>query len=153
MSKTTHSVRPVTRGDAAAWLRMRYDLWPEDTEEEHRAEIERYFRGQLREPLAVLLAVDAAGEPLGFVELSIRAYAEDCMTDRVAYLEGWYVVPAARRQGVGRALVAAALDWGRAQGCTEFASDALLDNDVSAAAHRALGFEETVQLRCFRQDL
>ncbi len=31
------------------------------------------------------------------------------------------------------------------------ASDALLDNHVSAAAHTALGFLETVQLRCFRK--
>ena len=73
------------------------------------------------------------------------------MTDRVAYLEGWYVVPAARRQGVGAALVRAAEDWARSQGCTEFASDALIDNAVSAAAHRALGFQETVQIRCFRK--
>jgi aminoglycoside 6'-N-acetyltransferase I len=132
---------------------MRCELWPDDPEREHRAEIERFFKGELREPLAVLLAVDRAGKATGFAELSIRAYAEDCVTDRVAYLEGWYVVPEARRQGMGRALVAAAEEWGRAQGCTEFASDAVLDNDVSAAAHRALGFEETVQLRCFRKDL
>jgi len=32
-------------------------------------------------------------------------------------------------------------------------SDALIDNDVSARAHLALGFEETVQLRCFRKAL
>ena len=38
-------------------------------------------------------------------------------------------------------------------GCTEFASDALLDNLDSAAAHEALGFRETVQIRCFRKDL
>jgi aminoglycoside 6'-N-acetyltransferase I len=95
--------------------------------------------------------VDDRGAAVGFAELSIRAYAEDCTTDRVAYLEGWYVVPDARRQGVGRALMAAAETWGRSQGCTEFGSDALLDNDVSEAAHLALGFEETVQLRCFRK--
>ena len=47
----------------------------------------------------------------------------------------------------------AAEDWGRAQGCTEFGSDALLDNDVSAATHRALGFDETVQIRCFKKRL
>ena len=102
-------------------------------------------------PLAVLVAVDDAGEPIGFVELNIRPYAEDCLTDRVAYLEGWYVERSARRRGVGRALIAAAERWAIAQGCTEFASDALLDNDVSAAAHRALGFEETVRIRCFKK--
>ena len=43
---------------------------------------------------------------------------------------------------------------GRAsQGCTEFASDALLDNKISEAAHLALGFEETEQIRCFKKNL
>jgi aminoglycoside 6'-N-acetyltransferase I len=63
------------------------------------------------------------------------------------------VEPHARRRGVGRALIQAAEDWGRAQGCTEFGSDALIDNDISASAHKALGFEETAQIRCFRKNL
>ena len=146
------TVRPVRPDDFAAWLRMRHALWPDESGD-HAREIEQFFAGRLREPLAVLFAVDDQDRPLGFAELNIRPYAEDCVTDRVAYLEGWYVEPAARRHGVGRALVAAAEDWGRAQGCTEFASDSLLDNDVSAAAHLALGFEETVQIRCFKKRL
>lgn len=146
-------VRSATVADTPAWLRMRCALWPKGSASEHRNEIARFFAGQLRDPLAVLLAVASSGEALGFAELSIRAYAEDCLTDRVAYLEGWYVVPEARRQSVGRALVAAAERWAVTQGCTEFASDALIDNDVSAAAHHALGFAETVQIRCFRKAL
>jgi aminoglycoside 6'-N-acetyltransferase I len=146
-------VRPATSADAALWLRMRKDLWPEENGGHHAREIEQYLAGTLRMPLEVLLAFDPSGATVGFAELSIRPYAEDCATDRVAYLEGWYVVPGARRRGVGRALVAAAEEWGRAQGCTEFASDALLDNAGSAAAHRALGFQETVQIRCFRKAL
>src|SRR5207244_3391878 len=85
------------------------------------------FRAQ--EPLAVLLAEDGARGRVGLAELSIRPYAEGCQGDRVAYLEGWFVVPGARGRGVGRALIAAAEDWGRAQGCREFASDAEPDND------------------------
>ena len=143
-------VRLVRPDDAAAWLRLRTALWPEGNGE-HAGEIEQFFAGTLREPLAVLVAVNGADEPIGFAELFIRNYAEDCATDRVVYLEGWYVEPPARRHGVGRALVAAAEDWGRAQGCTEFASDALIDNLDSAAAHLALGFVETAQIRCFRK--
>jgi aminoglycoside 6'-N-acetyltransferase I len=146
-------IRSVAPADSDAWVRMRCALWPEGTEAEHRAEAGRFFAKELRAPLEVLIAVDDTGAPLGFVELSIRSYAEDCVTDRVAYLEGWYVTPDRRRHGVGRALVRAAEDWGRAQGCTEFASDALLDNQVSAVAHKALGFQEIVQLRCFRKVL
>src|SRR6266571_3216545 len=94
-----------------------------------------------------------AGLPVGLAELSIRPYAEGCQGDRVAYLEGWFVVPGARGRGVGRALIAAAEDWGRAQGCREFASDAEPDNDVSAAAHHAVGFVKVGLVRCFRKEL
>ena len=99
------------------------------------------------------MAVDRTEEVLGFAELSIRSYAEGCSSGRVAYLEGLYVVPERRRQGIGRALVRSAEGWAVNQGCTEFGSDALLDNDVSAATHRALGFEEVGKIRCFRKDL
>lgn len=146
------TVRPVAPADAAAWRRMRLALWPEEAASV-APEVDQFFAGGLKEPLAVLMAFDSADVPLGMAELSIRNYAENCVTDRVAYLEGWYVEPNARRQGVGRALVEAAEAWGRAQGCTEFASDALVDNDISAAAHAALGFTETVRIRCFRKDL
>jgi aminoglycoside 6'-N-acetyltransferase I len=149
----TVTVRPATRRDSGAWLRLRQALWPDGSESEHRAEIDRFFAGQAREPLAVLLAEDAAGGVLGLAELSIRPSAEGCTSDRVAYLEGWFVVPEARRRGVGGALVATAEQWGRDQGCTEFASDTQPDNLVSAAAHRALGFIEVGSVRCFRKGL
>lgn len=145
-------VRHARVEDAPAWLRMREALWPDESGS-HAREIDQFFAGKLAMPLAVLIAGDDSREPVGFAELSIRNYAEDCVTDRVAYLEGWYVVPKGRRRGVGRALVVAAEDWARSQGCTEFASDALIENEASAAAHRALGFEETVLIRCFRKQL
>jgi aminoglycoside 6'-N-acetyltransferase I len=142
--------RPATADDAQDWLRMRQALWPEE-DGGHADEIRQFFAGKLRMPVEVLLAVDDDGTVVGFAELSIRPYAEDCVTDRVAYLEGWYVRPEFRRRGIGLALVAASEAWARSQGCTEFGSDALIDNEASAAAHRAAGFEETVQIRCFRK--
>jgi aminoglycoside 6'-N-acetyltransferase I len=145
-------VRSATAGDAAAWLRMREALWP-DEHGSHAGEIAQYFAATLPMPLEVLIALGSDGETIGFAELSIRAYAEDCVTDRVAYLEGWYVDPEARRQGVGRALVNAAEQWALSQGCVEFGSDALLENETSRAAHLALGFEETVRIRCFKKVL
>ncbi len=145
-------VRSAHAGDAAAWLSMRLGLWP-DEDGGHAAEIDRYFAGEPRRPLAVLVAEGPSGDLLGFAELSIRPYAEGCSTDRVAFLEGWYVRPEARRRGVGRALVAAAERWAVEQGCSELGSDALLDNEVAAHAHRGLGFEEVECIRCFRKSL
>lgn len=74
-------------------------------------------------------------------------------TNHVAYLEGWFVKPEARGQGVGRALVAAAEAWARDRGCIEFASDAQPESTGSALAHRAVGFADVGLVRCFRKDL
>jgi aminoglycoside 6'-N-acetyltransferase I len=129
---------------------MRSLLWPSSAEE-HANDIDRYFAGEAREPLAVLIAVDE--KVIGFIELSIRTYAEGCETDRVAFVEGWYVDPELRGTGVGAALIRAAEEWARSKRCTELASDTEVDNASSAAAHRALGFIETAVVRCFRKSL
>ncbi|MGH7508932.1 MAG: aminoglycoside 6'-N-acetyltransferase [Gemmatimonadales bacterium] len=147
------TVRSARADDGRAWLELRHALWPDGSEAEHAGEIDQFFAGTAGEPAAVLLAGDGAGRTIGVAELSIRPYAEGCLTSRVAYLEGWYVVPEARRRGVGRALVAAAEEWARGQGCTELASDTQLDNARSVAAHLALGFTEVGQVRCFRKEL
>jgi aminoglycoside 6'-N-acetyltransferase I len=152
VSSPVVKVRPARPGDADAWLEMRCDLWPESRAGEHREEAERFFAGRpLREPWEVLLAEDGSGRLLGFVELSVRSHAEGCDGHRVAYLEGWYVRPEARRRGVGRALTCATELWGREQGCPELASDCDPGNRTSAAAHLGVGFEDAGLVRCFRK--
>ncbi|MBM0108566.1 GNAT family N-acetyltransferase [Steroidobacter sp. S1-65] len=147
------TIRNATAEDANAWLELRCALWPEGSLDEHRAEIASFLAGSAREPQAVLLAEDDDGRIVGFVELSIRPYAEGCSSDRVAFLEGWYVEAESRRRGIGKALVAAAERWGIGQGCTEFASDTQADNEISRAAHGECGFTEVAVIRCFRKEL
>jgi aminoglycoside 6'-N-acetyltransferase I len=146
------SVRPVAPGDLEAWCRMRRALWPDATPAELLGEAQAYFRSA--GPLAaVFVGVGPAGEPVGMLELSLRSVAEGCRTTPVPYVEGWYVVPAARRHGVGRELMAAAEAWARERGHTELASDALIDNRPSERAHLALGFAEVERAIHFRKDL
>jgi aminoglycoside 6'-N-acetyltransferase I len=71
----------------------------------------------------------------------------------VPYVEGWYVVPEARRRGMGSGLMAAAETWARARGSAEIASDAVIGNLPSERAHRALGFVEVERAIHFRKDL
>jgi hypothetical protein len=88
MAGTVVRVRPAERADAAAWLELRHALWPEGSVEEHASEIERFFSGQAREPLAVLIAENPAGRPLGFAELPFRPTPRPRDRPR-RLLEGW----------------------------------------------------------------
>ncbi len=144
-------VRPAREPDRVSWERMREALWPSGPGR-HARDIDRYFADEGREPLEVLLAFDQE-EAVGLIELSIRAHAEGCVTDRVAFIEGWYVELRARGSGVGTALVVAAESWARSQGCAELGSDAEVDDLASAAAHAAVGFVETGVIRCFMKAL
>ena len=146
-------VRQARPADAKDWAVLRQALWPAESADELTAEAKAFFADRDSRLEAVVLAEADDGTLLGFAELSLRPYAEDCRTSPVAFLEGWYVIPTARRHGVGRALVSAAEQWAREQGCHEFASDTQLDNSMSAAAHRALGFEDAGAIRCFRKNL
>jgi aminoglycoside 6'-N-acetyltransferase I len=134
-------VRPARPGDQAAWAALRAALWPDADPEELAQEAARFFGEGLHGADAVLLAVaDGGALPIGMAELSVRSHADGCTSNRVAYLEGWYVDVAWRRRGVGRALIEAAVEWARGLGIGEMASDADIDNTVSLRAHEALGF-------------
>ncbi len=145
-------IRPVHLEDQAEWLRLRMALWPDSSSEEQAAEIEQFMAGERSPDLqAVFVCPRAEGGLCGLVEVSIHREAPGCKTDRIGYLEGWYVDPDRRAQGVGRALVEMAEDWAWAQGCEEMASDTTPDYPLSPAAHAQLGYREVE--RYFRKDL
>mgnify|MGYP000264156585 CR=1 FL=1 len=78
-------------------------------------------------------------------------HVNGCDTSPVAFLEGIFVCPDDRGCGIARNLVAAVETWAHAQGCSELASDAHLDNLISQAFHQATGFEETDRVVYFRK--
>ena len=140
------NIRPVESGDRAEWLRMRAALWPETSAAEHAAEVDAFLAGDLSSWLvglwaaATFVAVRPAGGLSGFLEASVRPMADGCTTSPAGYVEGWYVDPDVRREGIGRGMLAAAEAWAAAAGCREMASDAQADNTLSRAAHQAAGF-------------
>ena len=101
----------------------------------------------------VLVAEKEPGQLIGFLEVSIRPFVEDCETDHVGYLEGWYVEPGVRARGIGREMVRIAEQWAREKGCEEMASDAEIDNELSLSAHKGLGYAETSRLVHLRKEL
>lgn len=144
------TIRAVDVDAAEALAALRAALWPDDDAGAHLREALDAL-GQPDRAVAYL-AVDASGAAVGFAEATLRHdYVNGTDDSPVGFLEGLYVVPAWRRRGVGRALVAAVEDWTRARGCAELASDAHWDNAASHAAHAAYGFEETERVVYFRK--
>ena len=130
---------------------MRLALWPEESPEQHRKEMEMVLSKSDR--YAVFVCDLGQSDLVGFAEVSLREWAEGCVSSPVGYLEGWYVAAIFRGQGIGRALLSASEDWARSQGCTEMASDTDIGNEASEAAHKKLGFEIAGRVVAFRKDL
>jgi aminoglycoside 6'-N-acetyltransferase I len=143
-------IRPLQAQDLDAWTSLRAALWPHHSAPKLREEAERFLAwAQFG---AVYVAQDE-GRLVGMIEASLRPYADGCASSPVPYIEGWFVEDAYRKTGVGRLLVTAVEVWAAGEGYTELASDAELENSVSHAAHKALGFEETDRIICYRKAL
>lgn len=151
MAHLEYRVRPFSEEDLAEWFRLRSLLWDEVAEEDHRSEMLDIVEHP--ETQLVIVAERSDGGLAGFLEASIRPFVEDCLSDSVGYLEGWYVDTDFRRQGIGRAMVSAAENWARSKGCIEMASDAEIGNDQSIAAHLNLGYGISSRLVHLRKDI
>jgi aminoglycoside 6'-N-acetyltransferase I len=145
-------IRAISHADMDAWLGLRKQLWPHCSDAEHVDEM----RSFLSEPerFAQFVSLDDLDQANGFAEASIRSdYVNGTESAPVAFLEGIFVAPNARRRGIARNLVLAVGDWARRRGMVELASDADIANAVSHATHRALGFQETERVVYFRKVL
>jgi aminoglycoside 6'-N-acetyltransferase I len=154
MQKPEVLIRPARPADAPALAALCFALWPDSPLAEHAQEVEAKLAGQARStlPLVCFTAEAQDGTLIGFVETGLRSHADGCdPAQPVGFLEGWYVAPDFRRQGIGRRLVAAAEAWARSQGCVEMASDTWIDHDLSQRAHAALGFEAIDRCVHFRK--
>src|SRR6266516_88006 len=143
-------IRAYRDDDWSEWLRMSVALFPEYSADELGRGM-REFRA--RSDADVFVAERENGSLAGYVEVGSRSYADGCDTSPVGYVEAWYVDPDVRRGGYGRALLEAAEDWARGQGFTEMGSDALLDNEISHAAHRKADYTEVDRVLQFRKTI
>jgi len=143
------NIRPAGKEDLPAWLALRQALWAEGTREAHLAEMREFLDAPAR--FAQYIAYDDDDRTaIGFAEASRRQdYVAGTSSSPVAYLEGIYVIPAARGRGVARALVDEVTHWGIAMGCKELASDTELENIDSQGMHQALGFAEAERIVCY----
>jgi aminoglycoside 6'-N-acetyltransferase I len=142
-------IRKATGKDKTAWMRLRTQLWPRANPERLKDDGEKL----LKEANWAVFVAEHERNMIGFIECSIRDKAPACETDRIGYIEGWFVAPEFRNQGVGRRLVEAGEQWARDKRCTEMASDTTSNHPLSPAAHKALVYQEVKRKFYYRKTL
>lgn len=121
-----------------------------DTPEEQADEI----KALLQSPNAHFFISFHNDIPTGFAQVQLRYdYVEGTSSSPVGYLEGIFIEEAYRKKGYAKALLSACEAWAREKGCTEFASDCEIDNEISIRFHSAMQFQEANRIVCFKKEL
>ena len=131
---------PVTKETEKIWAELCVALWPDDT-------IDSFIQYGRKTSYKNVYLYFLEEEAVACLWISLRYdYVEGTDSHEkslpVGYLEGIYVKPEFRKQGIAQKLVEFAKEWAIEKGCLEFASDCDLDNDESRNFHNKIGFEE-----------
>ena len=144
------TVRKAEAKDLPILGELACGLWPHHTPDAMRAEMAE----TLEMPDAAFFLAFAEKTSVGFAQCQLRHdYVEGTDSSPVGYLEGIYVLPGHRRQGIAKALLSACESWAKSMGCREFASDCELTNKDSLKFHLNVGFREANRIICFVREL
>jgi GNAT superfamily N-acetyltransferase len=88
----------------------------------------------------LLAVLEGKEEPVGVIEASVVCPHEILQPKSVLHLHSIYVEPSCRGEGIGRRLLAAALEWGRGKGCVE-AELNVLARSPARKLYASAGFE------------
>ena len=143
-------IREMNGRDKLIWAEMRAHLWPDEAPRAHAEAIETMLQD---DDVWGFIAETSYVDAVGFLEVALRKYANGCESQPVPFLEGIWVDPRFRRQGVGARLLEYLEAFLTARGFREIGSDTQIDNHTSQAAHLSWGFLETERVVYFRKVL
>ena len=124
--------------DLPDWLEMALALWSYETTDDMDSLFRNLYYSESDE---MLIARSGEGIAVGFANISIRReYVEGSNSSPVGYIEGIYVKPEFRKQGIARKFIKLAEEWSREHGCKELGSDTEIENTESQNFHRSIGF-------------
>jgi len=130
----------ISRQNFDEWVLMGVALWPHHT----KKEITKEFRKQLKEEkYKTFICINDTSQSIAFINLSLRIdHVEGASSSPIGYVEGIYVKPGYRKQGVAKELIKVAEKWAKKRGCKELGSDTELSNVDSQKFHKKLGFKK-----------
>jgi ribosomal protein S18 acetylase RimI-like enzyme len=149
------SVRPATGADLEIVVALRLALLREECQSPSYGQVRpgatrrarQLFRAQLESPAEVTLLAEQDGVALGILRCAESVGHPLLEPDHYAYVSSVYVVPAARRSGVVRALLHHASQWSHDRNLVEMRLHNAADSAVANAAWDALGFTVVEHLR------
>jgi ribosomal protein S18 acetylase RimI-like enzyme len=143
-------IRPARAGDVAALARLNAEIHaihmaavPDRYRQPTAAEVEEWFRAALADEAVAVLVAELDGAAAGYavvrrVDAPGHIFAPP---RRIAEVDQLGVAAAARRRGVGRALMAAAEQEGRAWGAAAVGLSVVGFNRDALRFYQALGYE------------
>lgn len=123
--------------DAIAPLFDRYRQFYEQSPDAAKAR--EFIQARLSADESVIFIAEDQGQVLGFTQLFPSFSSVGAA--RAWILNDLYVLPEARRQGVARALLDAAADFGRSTGAARLELETDHDNRSAQALYRHMGWE------------
>ena len=112
---TSPFLSTVDEASAPRAVELLHDFFKESGFPGDHASISRNLREMLTDPHHWAALIHADGRAAGVVTVTTMLYVE---WGRLGEIGDLYVLPAARRRGLAKRLVDAALDWCRSHGCS-----------------------------------
>jgi len=153
-------IREADIGNLEHWANLRHALWCQDQIASLRTEAERILTSPDQ---TAFLLLGLSAEVVGFAEVTIYYGASGPYTREItshagsegsyAHLEGWYVAPQFRGQGLGQKLISSVEQWCRLRNVGVLTSDTSPSYPSSPNAHKRAGFKKIHEFTIFMKEL
>jgi GNAT superfamily N-acetyltransferase len=104
----------------------------------------RFLVSQLSEPDCLVLVAEDAGQVVGYVFAQLMPISWKDLRGPCGFVHDVYVLERARRQGVGKGLLRAAIDWTRSNGRSQIVLWSKSGNESAQRLFAQLGFRDTM---------
>lgn len=139
-------IQKACESNFEAWLGLRKLLWPEQ-DEMHVGEMREILTSDTQVAFLIYTSDDQA---VGFIEGAIYLNPRQ----NYGYVEGWYVLPATRGQGLGGELLGALEGWFLHHSISLSLSDTIpAEYPLSPEAHVRYGYREYATMKIYIKQL